>query len=112
MRRILPPVVPVRALAALVAVAVVGTAHAKSGASGSIAIDGDSWKVADAVAIDDDGDVELWFSKLEFDRVAWAEDGEFDSFDTHDFKDGADGPALRIDVDEDDGGYGGHTVRF
>jgi hypothetical protein len=89
-----------------------GAAAAQSGASGTVTIDGESWPVADAVAVSDDGDIELWFSKLEFDRAEWAEDGEFDTFDTHDFKDDGDGPALRIDVDEEDGRYGGHTVRF
>jgi hypothetical protein len=89
-----------------------GAAAAQSGASGTVTIDGETWPVADAVAVSDDGDIELWFSKLEFDRAEWAEDGEFDTFDTHDFKDDGDGPALRIDVDEEDGRYGGHTVRF
>lgn len=89
-----------------------GTAGAQSGASGTVTIDGETWPVADAVAVSDDGDIELWFSKLEFDRAGWAEDGEFDSFDTYDFKDDGDGPALRIDVDEEDGRYGGHTIRF
>lgn len=102
------------ALAALLLALLAGGVRAESGATGTVTIDGETWTVADAVAVavSDDGDIELWFSKLEFDRVAWAEDGEFDSFDTYDFKDDADGPALRIDVDEEDGGYGGHTVRF
>lgn len=89
-----------------------GSAHAKTGATGTVTIDGASWPVADAVAILDDGDLEIVFSQAAFDRVKWAEDGEFDSFDTYDFKDGADAQSLKIDIDEESGGYGGHTVRF
>lgn len=86
-------------------------AAARPGASGTVTADGETWRVADAVAVSDDGDVEIWFSRLAFDRVAWAEDGEFGTFDTYEFVDDADGPALRIDVDEEDDRYGGHTFR-
>lgn len=106
------PARSVPALSALLLALVAGGIRAESGAQGTITIDGDSWKVADAVAISDDGDVELWFSQFEFDRAAWADDGRFDVFDTYKFKGDGDGPALRIDVDEEDGGYDGHTVRF
>src|SRR5688572_9514657 len=64
------PTMKTRTLAAalLVALAAVPCVHAKSGASGTVTADGATWKVADAVAVSDDGDVEIWFSKLEFDR--------------------------------------------
>jgi hypothetical protein len=101
-----------RSLAAALALALAtAPVHAKAGASGTVTADGATWKVADAVAVSDDGDVEIWFSKLEFDRAAWADDGKFESFDTYDFKGGGDGPALRIDIDEEDNSYGGHTYR-
>jgi hypothetical protein len=97
--------------AALVLALAAPLAQAKPGATGSVTAGGETWQVADAVAVSDDGDVEIWFSKLPFDRAKWAEDGEFGTFDTYEFKDGGDGPALRIDVDEEDNSYGGHTFR-
>jgi hypothetical protein len=87
-------------------------AQAKDGATGTITIDGKSWPVADAVAVMDGEDLEIVFGQAAFDRVKWADDGEFDSFDLTDFKDGADGQSLTIDIDEEDGGYGGHNVRY
>ena len=98
-------------VAALLVALALPCVHAKSGASGTVTADGTTWKVADAVAVSEDGDVEIWFSKLEFDRAAWADDGKFESFDTYEFKGDEDGPALRIDVDEEDNSYGGHTYR-
>ena len=100
------------AFAALLVILAAGSVRAESGASGTITVGGETWPVADAVALLDDGDLELWFTRLEFDRVKWAEDGELDSFDTSEFRNDEDGPALRIDIDDEDGGYGGHTVRF
>ena len=79
------PARSVPALAALLLALLAGGVRADPGATGTITIDGETWPIADAVAVSDDGDIELWFSKLEFDRVEWAEDGEFDSFDTYDF---------------------------
>jgi hypothetical protein len=99
------------ATALIAALAAAPCAAARPAASGTVTADGTTWQVADAVATAEDGDVEIWFSKLEFDRAAWADDGKFESFDTYDFKGGEDGPALRIDVDEEDNSYGGHTYR-
>src|SRR5687767_15065706 len=59
------------AVASILALAAAGGVHARSGASGSVTADGATWKIADAVAVSEDGDVEIWFSKLEFDRAAW-----------------------------------------
>lgn len=87
-------------------------ALAAPGATGSISINGASWPVADAVVIDDDGDLEIVFSQLPFDRSKWADDGEFDSFDLYSFSDDADGASLKVDIDEESGGYGGHRVQF
>lgn len=85
---------------------------ANSGASGTVTIDGTAWPVADAVAVLDNEDLEIVFAQKEFDRVKWANDGEFGSFDLYEFKDGADGQLLKIDIDEEDGGYGGHRVQL
>lgn len=89
-----------------------GSAVAKSGASGTVTIDGTAWPVADAVAVLDNEDLTIVFAKHAFDRVEWTEDGQFDSSDLFEFKDDAEAVSLTIDIDEEDGGYAGHTVRF
>lgn len=87
-------------------------ALAKSGAAGSVTINGVSWPVADAVATLDGENLEIVFAQKVFDRDAWADDGNFRSFDLWDFKDNAAGDArsLSIDIDEADGSYSGHKV--
>jgi hypothetical protein len=87
-------------------------ACAKDGATGSVTIGGQSWPVADAVATLDGEDLQIVFAQHKWDRAAWADDGEFGSFDLMEYEGDGDGQSLTIDVDEDDGGYGGHTVRF
>lgn len=88
----------------------IGPAVAKTGATGTITLDGKTWNVVDAVAVSDQGSVEIWFSELPFDRVKWAEDGQFDVFDPYHLKDAPSGTAVTVDVDEE-GTYGGHSVR-
>lgn len=86
---------------------------ANSGATGTVTIAGTSWPVADAVATLDGEDLQVVFSEKAFDRAAWAEDGEFGTFDLWEFKDNEarDAQSLTIDIDEEDGSYGGHNVR-
>lgn len=91
--------------------ATVPLALARAGASGTVTIDGKTWPVADAVAVSDQGDVEIWFTELKFDRMKWAEDGEFGVFDPYKFVDDGSGTSVTVDVD-DDGSYGGHSVRY
>ena len=86
--------------------------HAKDGATGTVTLDGESWPVADAVARVDGDDIELAFARLPWDRKEWARDGKFEQFDLFDFADGQEGPSLRIEVDAESKGYGGHTVRL
>ena len=103
-----------RVLAAALALAVGGivpAAFAKDGATGTVTVDGKTWTVADAVAVSDQGSVELWFTELKFDRMKWAEDGEFGVFDPYRFVDDGNGTSVTVEVDED-GSYGGHSVRY
>lgn len=108
---LLRPAWPALLCAAAIAVAAL-PAFAANGASGTITINGETWPVADAVAIEDGDDLEIVFSQLPFDRGQWADDGQFDSFDLYTFVDDADGASLKIDVDEDSGRYGGHRIQF
>ena len=99
-------------LSALLAVSA-GPAFAKSGASGTITIDGKSWPVADAVATLNGENLEVVFGQKTFDRASWAEDGEFGTFDLWEFKDNEarDAQSLTIDIDEEDGSYAGHSIK-
>lgn len=89
-----------------------GAALAKDGATGTVTIDGTAWPVADAAAVMDGDDLEIVFSQHRWDRAAWADDGEFGTFDLMEYEGGVDGQSLTVDIDEEDGGYGGHTTRF
>ncbi|MCI1710243.1 MAG: hypothetical protein LKM32_06095 [Chiayiivirga sp.] len=101
--------------ALLAALLVLGAtpALAKSGANGKVSIDDAHWAVADAVATLDGDELKIVFASKEFDRAAWAEDGQFGSFDLWEFKDddGNDGQSLSITVDNESGGYGGHGTK-
>lgn len=83
---------------------------AKPGANGTVTLDGSRWPVADAVATLEGDELKLVFASKEFDRVAWAEDGEFGTFDLWDYKDNENREAqsLSITVDKESGGYSGH----
>ena len=87
---------------------------AKTGASGTVTLQGKSWPVADAVATLNDDELELVFAQKSFDRDAWAEDGEFGTFDLWEFKDNdaGDGQSISIRIDSEDGSYAGHNLRL
>jgi hypothetical protein len=110
MRR--PPVSLLPAALSALLVFAFGAARAGGGATGSITMGDETWPVGEALAVLDGEDLSLVFAKHAFDRTAWAEDGKFDSSDLLEFKDDADAVSLTIDIDEDDGSYGGHTQRF
>ena len=101
------------ALCSALIVAMAGPVSAKSGASGTVTIDGTAWPVADAVATLNGDKLELVFGQKEFDRAAWAEDGEFGTFDLWEFKnnDERDAQSLTISIDNEDNGYAGHNIK-
>jgi len=86
---------------------------AKSAATGTVTIDGVTWPVADAVATLDGEDLQIVFGQKTFDRSAWADDGKFGTFDLWEFVDNEarDAQSLTIDIDEEDGSYGGHNIK-
>ena len=90
-----------------------GPALAKSGANGTVTIEGKSWPVADAVATLDGETLAVVFGQKVFDRAAWAEDGEFGTFDLWEFKDNdaRDAQSLTITIDQEDGSYAGHNIK-
>ena len=88
-------------------------ALAKTGATGTVNLDGVSWPVVDAVATLDGEKLEVVFAQKPFDRAAWIDDGKFGTFDLWDFKDNAarDAQSLSIAIDQADGSYAGHNVK-
>lgn len=102
-----------RALLAALLSTGISLAWAKSGASGTVTIEGTSWPVADAAATLEGDKMEIVFAQKPFDRDAWADDGEFGFFDLMEFKDNAarDAQSLTITLDKDDGSYAGHNVK-
>lgn len=72
-----------------------------AGVSGSVSYQGKSWKVVDAVAAKVMMGYELSFSGQAWDRVAWAEDGKFDSFDLSKFVDGKEASFLKLKLGSD-----------
>lgn len=99
------------ALTLIVSIALAGlaaTSHAADGASGSFRIAGQDFTVADAIAWRDGEDLRLTFSDTAFDRAAFAEDGELDTFDflRH------DGVTIEVGVDADDGSASGMSTRI
>ncbi len=81
------------------AIAVPTVGHADVGASGQFRIDETRYTVADAIAWRDDDELKIVFSDTAFDRAAFADDGELDSFDfmRH------DGSTLELTIDPADG---------
>jgi hypothetical protein len=69
--------------------------------SGTVSYKGQSWKVVDAVAAKSVIGYELSFSRQAWDRVAWAEDGKFDSFDLSRFPDGKETSFFKIELGSD-----------
>jgi hypothetical protein len=69
--------------------------------SGTVSYKGDSWKVVDAVAAKAFMGYELSFSRQAWDRIAWAEDGKFDSFDISKFSDGKETSFFQIKLNSD-----------
>lgn len=102
----------VRRLLAVSLVLACGVTAAKDGASGTVTIDGNSWPVADAIALLDGEDLQIVFAQHKWDRAAWADDGEFGTFDLFEFADDAEGQSLNVDIDEETGKYGGHNIRY
>ena len=87
-------------------------ALAKTGATGTVTLDGVSWPVVDAVATLDGEKLEIVFAQKPFDRATWADDGEFGTFDLWSFKNNArDAQSLSISIDQADGSYAGHNVK-
>lgn len=101
--------------ALLAALLVLGTSPVlgKSGATGTVTIDGQTWPVADAAATLEGDKMEIVFAQKPFDRDAWADDGEFGFFDLMEFKDNAkrDAQSLTISLDKEDGSYAGHNIK-
>jgi hypothetical protein len=76
--------------------------QAGAAASGTVSFQSKSWKVADAVAATSVLGYELTFSPIAWDRVAWAEDGKFDSFmDVGKFLGDAQQVVLKLDLNDD-----------
>src|SRR5690606_33318588 len=91
----------------LIAMALPAGAHAAPGATGQFALGEEILPVADAIAWRDGDDLKLVFSDTSFDRVAFAEDGELDSFDfmRH------EGTTLTLTVDSADGTLRGMGIQ-
>jgi hypothetical protein len=88
-------------------------ALAKTGATGSVNLDGVSWPVVDAIATLDGEKLEVVFAQKAFDRGSWIDDGKFGTFDLWNFKDDAarDAQSLTVTIDQKDGSYAGHNVK-
>lgn len=103
------------AFALLSALLVLGASDARepAAADGSVTIGDQTWRVADAVATRDGEELTLVFAQKRFDRAAWAEDGEFGTFDLWEFEgeDDHGAQSLSIRIDNDSGGYGGHNIK-
>jgi hypothetical protein len=69
--------------------------------SGTVSYKGQSWKVVDAVAAKAFIGYELSFSRQAWDRIAWAEDGRFDSFDLGKFPDDKETSFFQINLGSD-----------
>lgn len=89
----------------LIAIALVlpAGAQAAPGATGQFAIGETAYTVADAMAWRDDDDLKVVFSDTAFDRAAFAEDGELDSFDFMKHE----GVTLTLTIDPADGTLSG-----
>lgn len=103
---------PSRTLLAAALICSAASAFAKDGATGTVTIDGQSWPVADAIATMEGEDLQIVFAQHKWDRAAWADDGEFGTFDLMEYEGDADGQSLSVDIDEEEGGYGGHNIRY
>lgn len=78
-------------------------------ATGTVTYQGDTWIVADAIAYEGGGGIKLAFSKLPWDRAAWAENGEFEDEDVFKLDQGAIEPHLQIGLSRD-GKYFSHRM--
>lgn len=104
--------IPARTLLAAALVCSAAGAFARDGATGTVSIDGQSWAVADAIATMEGEDLQIVFAQHKWDRAAWADDGEFGTFDLMEYEGDADGQSLSVDIDEEKGTYGGHNIRY
>lgn len=86
-----------------IALSLPAVAPAKEGASGSFQIEDQTYAVADAIAWRDGDSLKIVFTDKPYDRAAFADDGELDTFDfmRH------DGATLELNVDPDDGTLSG-----
>lgn len=92
-------------------------AAAPPGATGKFDIEGRRWKIADAVAVRDGSEVWLVFAEHPFDRTAWHDDGRLAQDDLLRFRDGfwydrSDVRSLLVALDDGDGHYLGHGIRY
>jgi|GEM_PF-3765146 len=86
-------------------------------ATGKVDIEGRRWKVADAVAVRDGGELWLVFAERPFDRAAWHDDGRFTPEDLLRFREGfwydrSNVQSLLVALDDGDGRYLGHGIRY
>jgi len=98
------------AAAAGLALALCYSTLAAAEVKGNVTYQGKTWNAADAIAYENFMGVVLAFSKLPWDRGAWADDGVFDEADVYGVQNKAIEPFFTIEI-RTDGTYKQHQMK-